>query len=137
MILLCVVAVVIFSNDEEGNSPRRSTDRPSEKPTVRIVVTAEQLYALYENNEVKADQLCKGKFFRVTGTVSSIGKDILDTPYVALDAGDSVSIFHVQCFFDKKDEAKLARLSPGDEVRIAGTGGGKLMNVFVRDCWFY
>ena len=139
VVVLCAVVFAILSDNGEGDGKkdRRSRGGATGKPTDLVVVTAEQLNAAYENNEVKADQGFKGKVFCVTGTVSSIGKDILDTPYVTLDVGDPLSITHVQCMFAKKDEAKLAKLSPGDRVRIAGTGDGMLMNVLVRDCWFY
>jgi hypothetical protein len=95
---------------------------------------ASSLYAYYEKNEVKADEDCKGKWCLVTGKVDKIGKDILDTPYVAF-ASSNGSIFCVQAMFsDDAEIQKIKDLSPGQAVSIAGRCEGKMGNVILRDC---
>jgi hypothetical protein len=59
---------------------------------------ATALYAAFEANEVRANQALKGKEIRVRGTIERIGTDILNSPYVALDAGERFLFGVQQCF---------------------------------------
>lgn len=94
-----------------------------------VDVTARKLFADYEANEVSADEMYKGKVLRVSGTISKIGKDVLDTPYVELSASD---VFGVQCMFD--DTGALGSLKRGKKLTLRCKGDGKLGNVILRGC---
>lgn len=109
---------------EDPNS--NSNDTP-----LRPIVSAENLIAAYEENEVAADQQYKGKSIVVTGTVSRIGKDLLNTMYVATKGR---GLWEVQCMFDDSQEGKLAGLSKGTKVTLIGTVRGKMGNVILKDC---
>ena len=129
---------------ESPSPPAAATAAPPAKavpkdshPTDLGVADAAAVFAAYEANEVKADSGMKNRLFAVKGKVTKIGKDILNTPYVALSAEKQFSIFSVQCFFTKADEAALANLQQGQTVVIAGKCGGKMGNVLMQDCWFY
>jgi len=95
-----------------------------------VDVSAKQLYADYEANEVSADDKYKGKVLRVSGTVLSIGKDVLDTPYVEFATGDTV--LGVQCMFD--EPGVLGSLKKGQKLTVRGKGDGKMGNVLLRGC---
>ena len=95
-----------------------------------IDVTATQLFKDYDANEVNADDKYKGKVLRVTGTISTIGKDILDTPYIAF--ATSNEIMSVQCMFD--DTGILGSLRKGQKLTVRCKGDGKLGNVILRGC---
>ncbi|MDX9925554.1 MAG: hypothetical protein RBS48_12395, partial [Ignavibacteriaceae bacterium] len=56
-----------------------------EQQEVVIKITASQLVADYKANQVAADSKYKGNIVEVTGTISTIGKDIMDTPYISLN----------------------------------------------------
>jgi hypothetical protein len=101
---------------------------PSNTANMLVPIPAKVVYNYYEANEVKADNDLKNKWGIVTGKISKIGKDIMDTPYVALDSNDE--IFSVQCMFTNAGEIrKLADLSIGQDISIAGTCKGKMGNV--------
>lgn len=137
---------------ENGRSQSRPTLPPAtnsssvaeqvkvEKPPIRprnlSVLDAVDLIAIYDQNEVAADAECDGKLFAVNGVIRQIGKDILGDPYVAL-SGPKSGIFGVQCMFSDADSPALAKLLPGQKIKIAGVGGGKLGNVLMRECWIY
>ncbi len=104
-------------------------------PTDLSVSDAAAVFAAYERNEVQADNQIKGKWLAIKGSVNKIGKDILDTPYVALSTKSH--IFSVQCMFTKADENILSQLQPEQIVVIAGKCDGKMGNVLIRQCWFY
>ena len=92
------------------------------------------MYSAYEANEVAADAKYKSKILKVTGVVDSIGKDILDTPYVTLTSGGQYEVWGVQCMFDKKHEPELAQLTKGQTVTVQGKCDGYLINVLMKDC---
>ena len=81
-----------------------------------------------------ADANYKGKILEVTGTISNIGKDILDTPYVALTDGKQYSITSIQCMFDKSDQGQLTTLNKDTKITLRGRGNGKLGNILLGGC---
>lgn len=101
-----------------------------------IELSAHDLWAAYDENEVNADNLYKKKTISVTGTVFEIGKDLLTgTPFIALKAGDSLGIYNIQCFFqDSREHEKVAEVRDGDKITITGKCEGKSINVLLRDC---
>lgn len=100
-----------------------------------IAVTAEKLCEEAEANAIAAEEKYKDKLVEVTGTVKSIGKDILDQSYITLSSGDQYSIISVQCYFtDKNEISKVAQLKEGDEVTVIGTVDDFTLNVGVKKC---
>ena len=99
--------------------------------TPSYTLTADELYRDYEANEVAADATYKGRIVVVSGTVQSIGKDIMDTAYVVI--GGTGILDGVQCMFTRDEEASVARLSVGQRVSIQGEVSGRVIgNVLIR-----
>jgi len=82
------LAILILIINPAGNSKKddAQTQQSSQPQEQAIVVTATKLLQDYEANEVAADAQYKKKIVEVSGTISTIGKDILDTPYISLAA---------------------------------------------------
>ncbi len=99
------------------------------QPQAIIEITASQLYSEYKANEIAADQKYKGKMLKVTGVVSSIGKDIFGSPYVVLTGGGEYEVWGVQCTFSSTYEPQLAKLTKGQQVTVTGKCKGYLINV--------
>lgn len=97
-----------------------------------LPVQATELAAAYVANEIAADQKYKDRYWLVSGTVTSIGKEILDNPYIILQ-GES-DLRAVQAVFDKEHEAKLASLQKGQQVRVRCRVRGLMMHVQLDDC---
>lgn len=95
-----------------------------------LTTKASTLTAIYEENEVRADGLFKGRTIFVEGIVSDIKKDIMDNIYVILK-GDQI-FRNVQCFFDDKNTA--SQLQKGMKVTFQGKCGGLMMNVQMNKC---
>lgn len=102
---------------------------PANEPAIHV--EAADLYADYEANEVGADLKYKNRLLWVEGVIQSVGKDIVDTPYVELEG--SGGLFAVQCMFPKGSEAELADLQKGKALIVVGRGAGKLGNVLIKD----
>lgn len=139
--LLVVAAVISNSRDKaDMNASIRSSRvargenpdaTPENKPaTASVTISADDLSARYEENEVAADRAYKGRRVAVSGTIDRVGKDILNTMYVVLEG----SRLDVQCMFGDEYETALANLSKGQRVTLVGEVQGKMMNVILRDC---
>ncbi len=115
---------------ELTQAQKDSIETENKKQQLDQTIRAENLYALYEENEIKADENFKGKKFYVQGTVVSIANDILNNPYVTLNAGHQ--ILSVQCSFEDKNE--LVNLNKGEQITIYGECKGKTINVLMGDC---
>jgi hypothetical protein len=152
MLRICVVLVALVACDEQPTGgPPTSSRAPVAPPAVvapppaappavheappleaRIIeVSAKQLYADYDANEVSADDKYKGKTLRVSGMIETIGKDILGAPFVEFTTRYGLG---VQCMFDDSDKPALAAPKKGQKLVALGTGDGKLGNVILRRC---
>jgi hypothetical protein len=99
-----------------------------------IQITALNLIAEYEANEIAADQKYEGTILDITGTIDDFGEDILGTKYLTFSDGSDFSITNVQCFFSDNHVSQLANLQKGQRITVRGKGDGKLFNVHVRGC---
>ena len=95
-------------------------------------VTASQLYSDYKGNQVAADEKYKGKTIEVSGTISTIGKDLLDTMYVSLKTGDIFGT--IQCMLEDTELEKAASLTQGQQITLRGEKPDYLMNVILKNC---
>ncbi|MDL5051889.1 hypothetical protein QQ054_38445 [Oscillatoria amoena NRMC-F 0135] len=146
-IALCVILFLsgfigmAVLSEKQTNTSTQSTEQrieeKKEKPKEEdeneegITIIAESLTVSYEENEVAADKIYKGKVFGVNGFVESIGKDIFDEPYLIIKGHDHV--YNVQCYF--KSESGLEALYKGQKIEIYGRCDGKtLLNVIMKDC---
>jgi hypothetical protein len=123
--------IISGSGPESKSADAADANKPVEQA---IVITAPRLLADYEANEVSADAQYKNKLVSVSGSIYAIGKDLLDTPYVALNGNSPSLIFNVQCMFDKGDQAQLTSLSKNEKITLQGRVRGKLGNVILDDC---
>lgn len=94
-------------------------------------ISARNLYARYEANEVRADESFKNKTFYVTGIVEEIKKDFMGDIYVTLKTGQMFS--YVNCYFDDKKVA--AKLKKRQRVTFRGKCKGMVVTlVTMEDC---
>ncbi len=108
-------------------------EKPSEPKAEPLVISADALFQAYEDNIIAAEETYGKKEVIVIGRIDDIGTDIVGTPYVTLDAGDS----YIQCMFSKADKPTLAKCSKGTKVAITGNvSGGKILGIFMRNCAF-
>lgn len=102
----------------------------SENPSYNL--TPEQLYGEYDANKVAADAKYKDKVVKITGSIESIGKDVVDTAYIVI-GGNGLN--GVQCMFPKGQELAISQLSKGQVVNAKGQVSGQLVgNIIVNNC---
>ena len=95
-----------------------------------LSVSASQLSADYIANEIKADNIYKGRALIVTGTIQEITRGITGNIYVVLTGSNRMRT--VFCYFD--NEEKAAGLKKGQEVSFKGICEGLMMSVIVNHC---
>src|SRR6185312_15488371 len=135
VVLICIaVGTAAAGKNNTGAGNVGSTASANTQSTqAPIVVSASTLSTAYQGNEVAADAKYKGNLVQVNGIVYNVGKDITNTPYVELQAGQ-YDPFGIQCFFSQDDEAALAQVSSGQSITLEGTVSGKEINVLVEGC---
>ena len=117
------------SENEEPKSEEpikeESKKEEPEKEEVQeyIEITSTELISAYDSNQVKCKQLYDGKMLKVTGTVTSVGTDIMNDVYVCLGHDTEYTFVGIQCYAKDADtENKIAELSEGDVITVIGTG---------------
>jgi hypothetical protein len=144
LILAALLVVIGLVTLGERSSPPKSwaeltgttTAKHSEprQQTKLQWVRPSQIVGAYENNEIAADRYFKDRKLAIKGTVRSISKDVLGSPFVTL-TDDSISGFRlVQASFSRDDEGSLADLRPGQRLVVACTVKGLMINVLLDDC---
>lgn len=94
---------------------------------------ANSLIAQYEENEIKADEMFKGKKVIINGRVENIGTDFTGSPYLIIGNYNYSSI---QCVFPTSMKAKLVNVQKGQSYLIEGVCKGKVINILFDECDF-
>ena len=142
VVVIGIVGASTGGNQEGKDSVQTSgvstddTNAEKEEPAEEVIkVTAQELLEAYDENGVAADKQYKGKELQVTGTVGSIGTDILDDAYITLEnEEDEYAVISVQCCFEKSQEDSIASLKAGDKVTITGVCEGNTLNITLKKC---
>ena len=134
VIIVIVIFALIGSLGESDSSGTQSV-REEVKEEPAIMVTAFKMAAEYKENEVAADAKYEGKLVEISGTVDTIGKDALDTPFIAFATENQYEIINrIQCMFGRNDVEALSSVSKGQKITVRGEVSGALGNIIVRDC---
>lgn len=120
---------------EEAARSRAIEEEHQQLKLTAQTFTASQVVTFYAGNEVAGDEALKGRWFKVSGVVESVGKDILGTPYLLL-RGPQDHFRQVQCVFTDPSASGLSSVRPGQAVVVFGRGAGLMMNVQMKECEF-
>ncbi len=124
-----IISAAIGGNHNENIDPSSIiVDQPKEV----ISISARQLYDEYIENQIAADLKYENEILEISGTVDSIGKDILDNMYVSLKTNDLIG--SVQCMLEDSELEKAVNLANGQSIIVQGEVSGFLVNVILRDC---
>lgn len=115
------------------NSINKNFVFTSQKDINLDFIASEELYKIYEDNEINADIKYKGKQIKITGKVSNIAKDIMNKPYVSLGVKGN-AVFGIQCFLSKDSLSQAAKLKKDQDTILLGRVDGKFGNIIIRDC---
>jgi len=133
VVLMIVLTCAGVFRSKAPSSPAPSLSGPFVSVDARVLCQA------YAVNEVAADARYRGRLLGVKGVVDSIGRDILDNPYVTLRGGGPSDSWLVHCTFPEEKSKDLVHLRPGDPATIGGVCKGKSLGMVVLSpcgfCW--
>lgn len=94
-------------------------------------ISAADLYAAYNENEVAADEKYKDKKLLLTGLVKSVNKDVMGNCYALLSANGWLEDIHCEI----PNEKAASKLIKGDRYTFLGTCSGMVLtSVIVSNC---
>ena len=97
-------------------------------------ITAAALWKAFDDNEVAAEEMHKGKLVLVKGAISAITTDVSGYPVVSFNV-DRTGLAKVNCVFPKESRSVIGILKKGQSVLIPGICEGMILGqVFVKDC---
>ncbi len=100
-----------------------------------LSVSARDLWAAYDANEVAADNSYKGRRLAVTGMVASIDKDVFGDIVVKLSTGKMFNDVHAT--MQKSEAGAAAGLSKSARVTVVCEGNGMIIgSPILADCVF-
>jgi hypothetical protein len=112
-----------------------SADAPVAPPAAEvhpaIKVTALQLLAEYNANEVAADIKYKRKPLQVSGRVASINKDFTDSIYIAIQGDSGLSNIHASGF--SVEQASIFKKNQSIVINCIG-GGLVMLSPILKEC---
>ncbi len=114
------------------NPSRHAAERQIAVQHVDYVVSAEDLYTEYAQNQVEADAKYKGRVIMVTGAVGDTRTTVWGVRYVMLMANAIGS--GVECRFADGRKSAVLGLRKGQHVTIRGKCEGKPLSVVLHGC---
>ena len=74
----------------------------------------------------------------LSGVIESIGRDLLDNPFLKLTTSTKQEVLRVRCTGSGKEyEEKIKLLMEGQQVKVGGTYDGFLANILLKDCFIF
>lgn len=118
---------------QPGSASAEKQPAPVQKKPELTVLSATQLFQIYDDNEVSADGIFKDKIFAVKGRIQEISKTF--TGDVVLELQTDNRFLPVRAHMEKSETAAVAKMSKGQQVTIDCTGAGKIIGAPVlNDC---
>ena len=130
-----LLAGTVSSCSSTPSQSASTSPAPSYSANDATRVTAPTLLAAYKKDKAASDKLYKGKLVEVTGTVDEVGTDpIFRAPEVMLSGGATAQAPGVDCIFEPKFAAQVAKLQKGQTLAVLGTCDGYAVNVLLLHC---
>lgn len=118
---------------EKEAEPVAETEPEPEAPA--IILTVDEIFKEYTEDESAADARFVNKLLQVTGMVTMIDvKDILDIHCIRISGAEGNNTQSVKCMFDKKHAPLLKELQKGQTVTVRGVFDGSLIAIRMVNC---
>ena len=131
LLLLVVVVLGCGRMRKSASNPVNQGSSRASEPAAPGEITAEDLFAEYQQDKDAADNKYKGKVIVVRGTIDTTKVDGTN-PYITMKTASM--ILRVQCIFSKTDAAVVSGLTKDSTVKVRGRVFGRIGNVVLQDC---
>jgi len=122
-VMAALIFMVWYRSVSKHDDPLDSKDK--------VILTAEELFKLYQTNEDSANKLYLDKTISITGSIKGI--ELNDNRYtITFNTTDSNGA--VICEMDTMENIRLKTLQPNANVNVVGFCNGFLMDVQLDRC---
>lgn len=143
-ILIVVICFVIYqctSSYSDYQDKVQSYSEPTSEPQPEVIdleTKASTMINTYNDNEVRADAIYKGKKLKVVGIVHSISSNVSDKAIVHLaPKGDEYAFTSVHASGDDDFHNQAINLKKGEMITIICIGDGEVIgSPLLKDCRF-
>ena len=117
VILMVIIMVTAMSNKDDEQAPAKGDQYTT--------ASFEEIYQAYEDNELVADDLYKGRRYEVTATINGMETGGLmnmtggATLTMEKKIGNTIVVFLAE--FERDQEEALKNIKVGDEITFEGT----------------
>jgi tRNA_anti-like len=136
LIFFAILWFVFGCADDDSDKQTNPTKRQPNSAPATISIHQAELVREFEGNEVRANQLYKGKRVRIHGNVNTVATE--KNGGFVLTYKTSVSTYApAQCYFSEEFSNQLAKIQTNDEVEVEGTVLGfyqSRFSVALEDC---
>lgn len=140
-VLVPLIAFVVWGDANTANPndvnlpPDPSSLATTASPDADIItISPSQLVQAYQDNEINANEMYLDKVLEITGTVESIGIDILDRDFITIGNGSDSFIDNVQCTLLDGQTISASSIRSGDIVTVRGTYIKNIVGVMLDKC---
>ena len=136
LLFFAILWFVFGCADDDSDKPSNPTKQQPNSAPATISLHQAELVREFEGNEVRANQLYKGKRVRIHGNVNTVAT--AKNGGFVLTYKTSVSTYSpAQCYFSEEYSNQLAKIQTNDEVEVEGTVLGftnSRFSVALEDC---
>lgn len=136
LLIFAILWFIFGCADDDSGSQSNPTKRQPNSAPASISLHQAELVREFEGNEVRANQLYKGKRVRIHGNVNTVAT--AKNGGFVLTYKTSISTYvPAQCFFSEEFSNQLAQIQTNDEVEVEGTVLGfyqSRFSVALEDC---
>lgn len=136
LVVLFIIGLIVGNDGAETTTAQTATSSGAEPVAETVVatpVTASELFAAYESNEVAADKQYKDQLLEVSGKVASIDSGLGDSANVSL--ATSNQFLSVTAKGDDAFNDAAATLSKGQDIKVVCKGDGEVIGMpMLKDC---
>lgn len=141
IVIVCFILYQCVSSYSDYQDRVQSHSEPVNEPqpeNIDLETKASTMINTYEDNEVRADAIYKGKVLKVTGIVHSISSDLTDNAVVHLaPKGDEYAFTSVYASGDNKFHNQAINLRKGTMITIICIGDGEVLgSPLLKNCRF-
>ncbi len=113
--------------------PAAADPQYRKQPAIKVTVSAYQLWADYQANEVAADYKYKGKEIVVQGNVANIRKDFIENVFVSLATPNEFE--NIEAKLKEREAQAAAYLDKGEPIILRCRGAGMILgSPMLHDC---
>lgn len=137
LVVACMLLALTACGETESttNEAVAPDENKVEVGEPEVVVTAKELLADYESNEMAADKKYKGKVLEVTGVVNSIDSGVSDNAVVQIGSGEEYDFMSVSAQGDEAFDEAAINISKGEKVTVTCISKGEVIGFpQLEDC---